>query len=67
EKPVYNILKCNYDSGFDNMTGQVISGWIVRDHLGEAKYWGSVEVGGAHSPLETESKILIFAIQQIWI
>ncbi|EOA32098.1 hypothetical protein CARUB_v10015356mg, partial [Capsella rubella] len=59
-------IKMQLYAGFDNLTSQVTRGWIVHDHLGEAKFWGSAQFGYAHSFLEAQSKALLHAMQQIW-
>ena len=42
-------------------------GWIIRDHNGNAKTWGSSVLGYVITPLEAETKALLVAMQQAWI
>ncbi|KAG7599579.1 Zinc finger CCHC-type [Arabidopsis suecica] len=64
--PSFPYIKCNFDAGFDIHTQQATAGWIIRDHHGLSKHWGSLQLGYAASPLEAETKALIAAMQQTW-
>lgn len=50
-------LKCNYDAAFDPIMGQVVGGWILRDHFGVAKLWGLV-LGDASPSIEAYGKAI---------
>ncbi|XP_020870431.1 uncharacterized protein LOC110225325 [Arabidopsis lyrata subsp. lyrata] len=65
--PSFPYIKCNFDAGFDIHTQQATAGWIIRDHHGLSKHWGSLQLGYAASPLEAETKALIAAMQQTWV
>lgn len=58
--------KCNFDASFDLHTTDSLAGWIIRDHLGGAYFWGTISLGSAISPIEAEAKALLVAIQQAW-
>lgn len=61
--PPYGLVKCNFDAAFDHSSRQAKGGWMVRDHLGRAKYWGCAILGEVSSPIEAEGKALLLAIQ----
>lgn len=67
QKPPPPFIKCNFDAGFDTHTHQATAGWIIRDHQGTPKSWGSVQLGYATTPLEAETKALLVAMHQSWI
>ncbi|KAL9858598.1 hypothetical protein AtNW77_Chr1g0038361 [Arabidopsis thaliana] len=37
----FAYLKYNFDAKFDVTTDQVNGGWVIRDHEGTSKTWGS--------------------------
>ncbi|AAC13594.1 contains similarity to reverse transcriptase-like proteins [Arabidopsis thaliana] len=61
------FVKCNFDAGFQENNEQGMGGWILRDHYGEAKAWGSSILDHVITPLDAETKALIVAMQQVWI
>ncbi|KAG7587712.1 Reverse transcriptase zinc-binding domain [Arabidopsis suecica] len=65
--PPPSFIKCNFDAAYDIQTQQVTAGWIIRDHHGTPKHWGSLKLGQAATPLEAETKALLAAMQQSWI
>lgn len=62
-RPPVVFVKWNFDAAFNFSSRQVKGGWIVRDHLCIARYWGCVHLGEAFSPLEVEGKALLMAVQ----
>lgn len=50
-KPPPSFVKCNFDAGFDIGTSKGIGGWIIRDHHGIAKAWGSSILPSVSTPL----------------
>ncbi|KAG7572479.1 Ribonuclease H domain [Arabidopsis suecica] len=53
--------------GVDTQNSRGSAGWIIRDHHGQPKAWGSSLLSHVSSPLEAESKALVVAMQQAWI
>lgn len=66
-KPDSSHVKCNFNAGLDTSSFQARGGWIIRDHQGVAKVWGSIHLNGALTPLIAETKALLAAMQQTWI
>ena len=61
-KPASPFAKCNFDAGFHTNTTQGTGGWIIRDHYGEAKAWGSSMLDHIATLSEAETKALLEAI-----
>jgi len=51
----------------DVNTNQVNGGWVIRDHEGVPKAWGSSLLKLTTSPLEAEALALLCSLQQAWI
>lgn len=66
-KPPFPYVKCNFDAGFNAQTFNATGGWIIRDHEGTPKDWGSSNLPHVSTPLEAETKALLVAIQQAWL
>ncbi|XP_020878678.1 uncharacterized protein LOC9300169 isoform X2 [Arabidopsis lyrata subsp. lyrata] len=66
-RPPTHVIKCNYDAGFNSVSGHVTGGWIIRDSNGFSKCWGAATLHQARSPLEAEGHALLFALQQTWL
>ena len=67
KKPVFPLVKCNFNAGFTGNNTQRTGGWIIRDHAGLAKAWGSSIVQNVTTALEAETKALLIAMQQAWV
>ncbi|XP_020881874.1 uncharacterized protein LOC110228545 [Arabidopsis lyrata subsp. lyrata] len=65
--PEQPFVKCNFDASYSQITMQARGGWIIRDHHGTAKAWGSLHLNGAASPLMAEAKALLAAMHQAWL
>lgn len=44
-RPPFGFVECNFDAVFNSSSRQVKGGWIIRDHLGIALYWGCASLG----------------------
>lgn len=50
-RPPISYIKCNFDAKFDMQTNQTLGGWVIRDHTGTTKAWGSSDLYTTGSPL----------------
>jgi len=65
--PPIPYFKCNFDASFDVQNLTARGGWLIRDHNGTPKHWGSMTLEHTSTPLEAETKALLAALQQTWI
>ncbi|KAL9293400.1 putative ribonuclease H domain-containing protein [Arabidopsis thaliana] len=66
-KPTSSYVKINFDASFHINNTASSGGWVIRDHEGSAKAWGSSTLEHVNTPLEAETKALLVAMQQTWI
>ena len=60
-RPSAGWYKCNVS--YNVLTGRVVAGWIVHDHLGCFRFWRSAILGESISVTEAEAKAILMAVQ----